>query len=532
MPIPLKWSVGQTISGSDFNNSRLWKGPDYIIFKDGTLYYRWAQQSDLVDASGSDINSIIATAISTLSSGLIYVKDFNIGGYTGSYNANVTVIYETSGSIQTHGNVYISGSTIITGSLLVTGSVEFPQTPGILKSGSWYGGNDFPSYIIWSGSNLYWAKNCSTNKIENSGSNATTIIQGAINSLPTSGGKILFKGTKRIPIGKITLRDRLTLEGEVTGAGEAGTELFLSGSTNDDMFSGSFGSTIHYITLKNLVLNGNRGNQTKGNLLYISNCFRVFIENCYFIYAKESGIYLSQGEDCTIEKSMFDSCTVNGIFMVSGGQNVITDCELGLSGVENLKLYNTRQNVISKNYMHSAIDAALRMQGSLYNIVMGNIFSQNQITGSGNYAAIYLDNYLGTTGSTDNIFLGNIANDAQDTPTQLRFIEETGNSGYNVIVGNNVRDCPNGLGVTVSTDIISKNIGYINEGKGTLTLSAQSGSTAHGLSSTATKVNLTASGSSASLYLGALSWYPSGSTGIWVVQTGSGTVAVNWSAEV
>lgn len=67
---------------------------------------------------------------------------------------------------------------------------------------------------------------------------------------------------------------------------------------------------------------------------------------------------------------------------------------------------------------------------------------------------------------------------------------------------------------------------------GYVTFTGTSGSFAHSLSSTPSKVLITASGSPAANYLGAFSWYASGSTGIWVVQTGSGQIAFNYRAEV
>jgi len=71
-----------------------------------------------------------------------------------------------------------------------------------------------------------------------------------------------------------------------------------------------------------------------------------------------------------------------------------------------------------------------------------------------------------------------------------------------------------------------------SENRGTLTLSSQSGSVAHSLAASPGSVSLSVSGSASNMYMGGLGWYPSGSAGIWVVQTGSGTVYVNWVAEL
>ena len=73
--------------------------------------------------------------------------------------------------------------------------------------------------------------------------------------------------------------------------------------------------------------------------------------------------------------------------------------------------------------------------------------------------------------------------------------------------------------------------------KGTFNLTAQSGSIPHGLTAAPAQVFLSVSGSttggtSATWYLGGLLWFLSGSTGFWVVQTGSGTLGVNWEAKI
>jgi hypothetical protein len=73
--------------------------------------------------------------------------------------------------------------------------------------------------------------------------------------------------------------------------------------------------------------------------------------------------------------------------------------------------------------------------------------------------------------------------------------------------------------------------GCVTENSGTTTLTAQSGSVVHGLAGTPIYVWLTTTGSSTVFYKGALQWYPSGSLGFWIEQTGSGIVPVNWKAE-
>ena len=71
------------------------------------------------------------------------------------------------------------------------------------------------SYIVWTdGTNVY-ARNCTTGKIDFSGTDASDVIQSAINSMVNSGGgKIFVKAGTYILTRAIRLYSNMTLEGE------------------------------------------------------------------------------------------------------------------------------------------------------------------------------------------------------------------------------------------------------------------------------------------------------------------------------
>jgi len=75
------------------------------------------------------------------------------------------------------------------------------------------------SYVIWTDGTNYYAKNGSTGKIDYSGTNASTVIQNAINSL-SAGGKIYIRKGIYTITNTITLSDGITLEGEIRASGK------------------------------------------------------------------------------------------------------------------------------------------------------------------------------------------------------------------------------------------------------------------------------------------------------------------------
>jgi len=69
MPYPVKWTSGMLISGSDWNDLRLYRAADYIIFPESGNYYAYGQFSGSTDYSGVDASAVIQNAINALTSG-------------------------------------------------------------------------------------------------------------------------------------------------------------------------------------------------------------------------------------------------------------------------------------------------------------------------------------------------------------------------------------------------------------------------------------------------------------------------------
>jgi len=80
LPYPTKWTSGMLISGSDWNDLRLYGAADYIVFSESGNYYAYGKFSGSTDYSGVDASAVIQAAGNALtgSGGLIHIK-------TGSY---------------------------------------------------------------------------------------------------------------------------------------------------------------------------------------------------------------------------------------------------------------------------------------------------------------------------------------------------------------------------------------------------------------------------------------------------------------
>jgi len=132
------------------------------------------------------------------------------------------------------------------------------------------------SYIIRIDGSTIEAINGSTGKIDYSGTDASTVIQSAINALPSSGGGVHFKSL-------FTLTAQIDLVGNLVLSGEGmGTGLKTGDSLNIYLVNGS---EVDNIVFVNLELDGNKANRpgsgwTKNGAFFFG-CNRVSFINCY-----------------------------------------------------------------------------------------------------------------------------------------------------------------------------------------------------------------------------------------------------------
>ncbi|MCP8313482.1 MAG: hypothetical protein H3Z53_03800 [archaeon] len=202
-----------------------------------------------------------------------------------------------------------------------------------------------PSYIIEKNGTTIVAKNCTTGRIEFSGTDASKVIQSVINALDATGGMIFIKkgsysittGISRTPVSSITI------------AGEGKKTILRNETASSNLFLFTFNSHDHKIILKDIhfvQLNGNSlvqvqsadaeekidvfemyGCYFSGATTPLSNHFvshhiwRMIIKNCAFYYRATNLI------DSESSFSVIDSCYFNNTIIRNTSMHVtITNC--------------------------------------------------------------------------------------------------------------------------------------------------------------------------------------------------------------
>jgi len=146
----------------------------------------------------------------------------------------------------------------------------------------WISGSSIiSSYVIYSGSGLYWARNGQTGLIVSSGSDAAIPLQDSLNQLSGSGGMAQLKeGTFLLNQTPIKLPTNIVLQGSGWK-----TVLKLADNKNTDIIRNQnfgTGSIDEGIIIKDLQIDGNKTNQTIGSIdgISLSGASRLKLINC------------------------------------------------------------------------------------------------------------------------------------------------------------------------------------------------------------------------------------------------------------
>ena len=343
------------------------------------------------------------------------------------------------------------------------------------------------SYEIFKTGSNYYALNGSNGKIDYFGANAATVINAAYNGLTadrTWQEKIVLKGP-------ITLSAKIDLTpGYVILSG--GKLIAASGLNDDIIFAGAsmageanYTPAASHITIKNMIIYGDRTNQTSGNGIYWQNVYKSEIKNCYISYCKESGIRFD-GDDTThgcgdnyiapdvrCEYNEADGITVvygllnefwgwtrdnvvNGIALYNSLENKIYGSHRDHDAGINIYLYQSDWNEIIGVKANEGI-VGLKLNDSDENTVMGGSFNTNSqegilVIGSRNHFSNIFSSatgeegikvYLGGYNTFDNIKIVN--------PCQLV-------SGSAILITGSVRNTFRGA--TTMKNIINSSMNY------------------------------------------------------------------------
>ncbi len=315
------------------------------------------------------------------------------------------------------------------------------------------------SFLIWRDGSTYYAKNGSTGAIQYFGTNATTVINNAISSLPTGGLVFLRDATYNID-GTINVVEKLNIN--IIGQSWE-TKFNLTQNSNTDMIRLT---NSNYTTIKSIYFQGNRDSQASGKGLVANNSERVLIERCIFYEIKQTAIHIFGTPPMSslqpwivrnrIEK-IGNSSSDHGIWIGDYASDAhVIDNDVG--NVTGSAIYVTSSGflIVSNTCWDSmyGLNAYLLTSGN----IVGNLFDGNEKDGINidscknlliacNTAKLNSNNpinassgiYLYNTSYTT--ISGNRAGSVDDykVETQQYGIKEYGvYSDYNLITGNNV----------------------------------------------------------------------------------------------
>ena len=275
-------------------------------------------------------------------------------------------------------------------------------------------------------------------------------IQAAINSLPSTGGKVF------IPAGTYNMTSTTTLSSYVTleGAGPTSTILYLADGADDPVL---YATSAEGIRITNLGIDGNDGGNTDPSChgIYFNNVDYSEIDNVWVYDAEDNGIYHYSGTNSVISNNILESNT-KGIRLNSSSNNNVVTGNISSSNSEyGIQLYNCDDNTITGNTFNSNSQQGIHFNSSDDNTITGNTVNNNSRNGA----------YFGSC--NNNSITGNTFNSNSYRGISLD------NSSSNTISGNTIYD--NGEsdtydGIYLNDDcdnnLISSNRIYDSQGSG------------------------------------------------------------------
>ena len=401
------------------------------------------------------------------------------------------------------------------------------------------------SYVIYKTGNFRVAEPAKRSGLKRiSGTDASTVIQSAIDAL-TSEGKIFIKAgvyniTKTIKV----KNNYVLLEGESFGSTrfDLGFDGVLLQLGDDD-------AEYEHITVRNLQFKGNRPNFS-GSAIKVQNTARAVIEGCWIRDFSDYGIWVRaesgyDSRDARIVSNYLSQMLIHSIFLdvrsddakvflntitqpapettgdairaVENSYYMLKNTIAG--GLHNINLIGAFDSIVVGNACDAAFRDAIRVYGdSNKSIIMSNrVYNASQennntydgihVEGTSTYVAdgiIIVGNVIRATATNKHrdgihlyqyvnncILAGNRISDSQNYA--IRIYSDLCND--NIVTDNNVKDNVSPILDAGSNTKLGFNAGYVTENSGTATIT--SGSTyvdvSHGLAITPdlAKISLT-----------------------------------------
>jgi len=370
-----------------------------------------------------------------------------------------------------------------------------------------------------------WAASELTGAVAYSGTNASQIIQSAIDGTFSKGrGHVHIKEGDYDITNTIILRNGITLTGKYKW-----TQLKAKNLAGDILKTADGAQNIQ---VENLVLWGRRDQadgQSSGNGLYIygdGSGYRARISNLIISHVKENGIKIggSNGQTTGTDMHIFNNAISNngedgihvGTATGSGNDIVIESNTIhenvghgihsqygsGLQVIGN-NIYGNHeegildesegQNLYENNKINANYKEGIKAGYPNRNQYIGNQLISNSYLGDNLYAQLRIESFI-LGRARYNIVKGNyIGNYPNTNPKAHCGILLGGRADYNIISGNILPSdefYTKAMVLVGSNNIVKDNIGFVTENSGTATI-ANNEWVPHGLASTPTVVIVT-----------------------------------------
>jgi len=258
------------------------------------------------------------------------------------------------------------GISILLTSVFFYAFASTPSSTFYISSGVYPGA---PSYTIWKEGSNYFAKNAN-GQIDYSGTDASTVIQAAINALPNVGGTILFR------VGTYSLDTKITFPVNIPIAliGEAipftkyvGSTIFKATSSMSAILDivGTDGTHVAVVKIENLLLDGN-SLATDGIYLERFGAGRQeVLRNVDIQYCTNAGLHIKYP---IVGKKFYDVNSHHnaiGIFLEAGSNSSYHINDLRFIFVDTEA--NSQQGVLLRGHCEGNIFQGLLSEGNTLN---------------------------------------------------------------------------------------------------------------------------------------------------------------------
>jgi len=249
----------------------------------------------------------------------------------------------------------------------------------------------FPSYIIYIEDTIIKALNCQTGEVDFSGTDASTVIQEAIDAL-TEGGTIVIKSGTYVLSSQLNLCSNLVLLGEGRS-----TILKLKDGAN---YNALQADTKEKIIISNLAIDGNREKiDTTAPMYTTLNCIRllnsndIIVENCflfnvYYFGVRTEGCKRIQIKGNTVWAFRDQGISLNTTTGARIANNVVyngTDATY-TGGYIGISVWRSDRVTASGNIVHDVGPAdgfgcGIRCEGSENVTIVANVCYNNVVDG-------------------------------------------------------------------------------------------------------------------------------------------------------